>query len=665
VAQSYLIGVDTGGTYTDAAVIEAAGHKVIASAKALTTKGDLAIGVSEAITKAIAALPHGLAPGDISLVSVSTTLATNAVVEGHGSPVGVILIGFDPQMAERTGIAKAFPGMPVAMIAGGHDHNGDEREKLDQARLAEIIGEFDSKVDAFAVASSFAVRNPAHELLARELITAKTGKPVTISSELSSALDAPRRALTAALNARLISRISRLIEAVARAMKQLGIACPLMIVKGDGTLALAETVALRPIETVMSGPAASLVGARWLSGLDSFIMSDMGGTTTDLGIVVDGRLQIADEGAEIGGWRTMVKAADVRTVGLGGDSEVHIGLNGAITVGPARIVPLSLLGSRFSETIDLLGADLADNDGGSLHGKFVLRPFGSTASAETPELSPREREIMQLVGDRPVPMRKIAVSSGAQRSLAGLRRKGLVQLCGFTPSDAAHVLGLQDNWSADAALIGAQLCARFQDMKAPTVERGRAFAQNVWNETVRLSARAVLESALGRGRHEGHLIDAVCRGEPRAGFTRITLSPVFPVVAVGGPVKIYYGEVGRRLECEVAFPEFCAVANAVGAATGVVARTVSVTIEGDGNGLFRGHGPDGVEQFAAGAAALAWASALAADTARQAVQAMGASAIEVRMAVKKHHLPDAVDDNGMLEAVVTAEAIGRPDLVAT
>ena len=110
MAQTYLIGVDTGGTYTDAAVIEAAGHKVIASAKALTTKGDLAIGVSEAITKAIAALPHGLAPGDISLVSVSTTLATNAVVEGHGSPVGVILIGFDPQMAERTGIAKAFPG---------------------------------------------------------------------------------------------------------------------------------------------------------------------------------------------------------------------------------------------------------------------------------------------------------------------------------------------------------------------------------------------------------------------------------------------------------------------------------------------------------------------------------------------------------------------------
>jgi N-methylhydantoinase A/oxoprolinase/acetone carboxylase beta subunit len=495
------------------------------------------------------------------------------------------------------------------------------------------------------------------------LITARTGKPVTISSELSSALDAPRRALTAALNARLISRISRLIEAVGRAMKQLGIACPLMIVKGDGTLALAETVALRPIETVMSGPAASLVGARWLSGLDSFIMSDMGGTTTDLGIVVDGRLQIADEGAEIGGWRTMVKAADVRTVGLGGDSEVQIGMNGAITVGPSRIVPLSLLGSRFPEMLDLLGGDLAETEGGSLHGKFVVRPFGSGARAETAELSPREAEIMASIGDRPIAMRKVATSSGAQRTLAGLRRKGLVQLCGFTPSDAAHVLGLQNNWSAEAALIGAQLCARFRDMKAPTVERAREFAQIVWSETVRLSARSVLDSALGGGRRDGDLVDLVCRGEPQAGFTRIALSPVFPVVAVGGPVKIYYGEVARRLACEVVFSDYCDVANAVGAATGVVARTVSIAIEGDGNGLFRAHGPNGVQQFTAGAAALAWAGALAEETARNAVLAMGASAIEVRMAVKKHLLPDAVDDNGLLEAVVTAEAIGRPDLV--
>lgn len=117
---SYLIGVDTGGTYTDCAIIEARGHKVVARAKAITTKGDLAIGVSEAINQAVAQLPAGLAPQDIGLVSVSTTLATNAVVEGHGSPVAVVLVGFDDRMAERTGIASAFPdcrssGSPAGM----------------------------------------------------------------------------------------------------------------------------------------------------------------------------------------------------------------------------------------------------------------------------------------------------------------------------------------------------------------------------------------------------------------------------------------------------------------------------------------------------------------------------------------------------------------------
>ena len=368
----YLIGVDTGGTYTDAAVIESEGHRVLASAKSITTKGDLAIGVVGAITAAVEGLPQGLRPGDVSLVSVSTTLATNAVVEGHGSSVGALLIGFDKAMAERTGIARGFPAMPVALIGGGHDHNGDEAMPLDLEAVRRAAAAME--VDAFAIASAFAVRNPAHERAARDMVHEMTGKPVTLPTELTSALDAPRRALTAVLNARLIARISTLIEAVRRAMARLGLSCPLMIVKGDGSLALAERVALRPIETVLSGPAASLVGAAWLSGRADFIMSDIGGTTTDLGILRAGRPKVSEEGAEVGGWRTMVRAIDVKTVGLGGDSEIAIGVDGRLSVGPQRVAPVALLAARYPETVAMLEADLADSDGGSLHDKFVLRP---------------------------------------------------------------------------------------------------------------------------------------------------------------------------------------------------------------------------------------------------------------------------------------------------
>jgi len=659
---SYLIGVDTGGTYTDAAIIEAHGHRVVARAKAITTKGDLAIGVTEAITQAVAQLPQGLHANDIQLVSVSTTLATNAVVEGHGSAVGVVLIGFDAPMVERTGIAKAFPGLPIAVIAGGHDHNGDAPVPLDLAALDAALERMAAGVDAFAVASTFAVRNAAHEHAARDHIVARTGKPVTLSTELSSDLDAPRRALTAALNARLIARVTTLIEAVHRAMAQLQIRCPLMIVKGDGTLALAESVATRPIETVLSGPAASLVGAQWLSGLQSFIMSDMGGTTTDLGILIDGRPKVTAQGAEVGGWRTMVRAIDVRTVGLGGDSEIHLGPQGKIGVGPQRVVPVALLGARCPELLTLLEADLADVDGGSsMHGRFVLLPFGARTGAATAELSAREREVLDQVTVRPQALRRLAGSLGAQRAVAALKRKGLVQVSAFTPSDAAHVLGLQDNWSAPAARMAAQLGCRLRDMKFPTPERTEQYARDVWSETVRLSARTILDTAFGEHLREDKLIHAVCAGEGGLGLARITITPTVPVVAVGGPVQVYYREVGRRLGCEVVFPEHCDVANAVGAATGVVAHAVTVRVAGDGSGLFMLHSTVGTRQFTDPQAALEAATLLARQSATDAVVVMGAADPEVRVTVTKQWLPNAVSDTGLLEAVVVAEAIGRPN----
>ncbi|MEM7637327.1 MAG: hydantoinase/oxoprolinase N-terminal domain-containing protein, partial [Pseudomonadota bacterium] len=120
--KNYLIGVDTGGTYTDAAVMDAASNEVLASAKALTTRGDLAVGVCEAIERVLSAL-GGDGENTVSrvrLVSVSTTLATNAVVEGHGSPVCVVLVGFDETMVQRSGLSSAFPGLVVESIAGGH-----------------------------------------------------------------------------------------------------------------------------------------------------------------------------------------------------------------------------------------------------------------------------------------------------------------------------------------------------------------------------------------------------------------------------------------------------------------------------------------------------------------------------------------------------------------
>ncbi len=658
--QGYLIGIDTGGTYTDAAIIDQANHRVIASAKALTTKGNLAVGVTEALALAAKQLGSDFKAERVKLVSISTTLATNAVVEGHGSAVGVILIGFDSGMVERTQIAKSFPGIQIVQISGGHDHNGEEVHSLDEAALLHAAHDMAASVSAFAIASSFSGRNPSHEERARVLVSQATQKPTTVSTELSTALDAPRRALTAVLNARLISRVTQLVAAMRHAMHEKGIACPLMIVKGDGSLAHAEIVASKPIETVLSGPAASLVGARWLSGLDNFIMSDMGGTTTDIGILTDGRPQVAENGAEIAGWRTMVKAIDVKTIGLGGDSEVQLEYNGALRIGPQRAVPISLLGQKFPQINASMEAELTDNDGGSMHGRFLCLPFGAAGPTDVAGLTAREADIYSEIGVAPISLRKIATSSSAQRAIVSLRKRGLIQFSGFTPSDAAHVLGLQSNWSAESAHLAAGLLTRFRDMKAPTEHRVQQFCQTVWDKTVALSARAVLNAAFRKGHHSDVLVDAVCEGRPQQGFVKVSLAPSIPIVAVGGPVQVYYSEVARRLNCEVLFVPHFNVANAVGAAAGMVAHRVEINVEGDGNGAFRVLGAGAVAVYSSVSLALEKATALASASALAAALEQGADNPRIVVSTQKHYLPDAQSDDGLLAAIITAEAVGKP-----
>ncbi len=671
------LGVDTGGTFTDAAVLDGFTHEVLATAKALTTKDDLAVGVTRAITAALAALPDGLSAADIALVSVSTTLATNAVVEGHGDPVAAIFIGFDDAMVARTGVPAGFNDVPILRVAGGHDHSGNERLPLDEATLRSSLLTIAENVRALAICSAFAVRNPDHEHRARAIVETEMGKPVTISGELSSGLDAPRRALTSVLNARLIGRAHALIASVQRSMHTLGLDVPLMLVKGDGTRALAATVALRPIETVLSGPAASLVGAAWLSGLSNFVLSDIGGTTTDVGVVVDGRMLVSTDGASVGGWRTMVRAGDLRTVGLGGDSDVS--LDGRrVIVGPQRVVPLSLLASRVPHVLSLLRADLADErTGGASHGRYILAPsavsLGTIDEQESSALalSDAEQAIVDRVGTDVAAWRTIVGSAREARLVDGLRRLGVLQVSAFTPTDAAHVLGRQSTFDGDAATLGAALLARLREMSAPTPEHARALAFDVWNETVRASACAVLDTALAHGDEpltltasDAHLIDGVCRGEAARGLVRVQIMPTVPIVAVGGPARVFYDEVARRLGTEVVYPPHGSVANAVGAATGVVSRIVTVSVEATGDGYWTVHSPAGRDLLTNPSEALALAATLAETAAHDEIASHGADEPVVSVRVAKIHLPgfDKSNDLGLLSAIITAEAVAAPSV---
>ncbi len=657
----FFVGIDTGGTYTDAVVIDPDRRQILARAKSVTTKGDLAIGVRNSLSAVLSELGSRIDRGAIAKVAISTTLATNAVVEGHGSACAVVLAGFDDRMVERSGITKSFSDAQIIRVAGGHDHNGAEKTELDINALRDQLKVMLPLVNAVAVASAFAVRNAAHEIAIRDVVHGIDEIPVTLSSELSSELDAPRRALTAVLNARLVSKITQLIQSVRTVMAEFEIQCPLMIVKGDGSLARAEAVIFRPIETVLSGPAASIVGAKWLSQLDDFILSDIGGTTTDVAVLSHGMPRIAQHGAKVGGWQTMVKAVDVCTTGLGGDSEVQIGLNGIIQVGPQRALPLSLLASRDTSLVTMLEADLAETEGGSLLGRFVVLPFGAQQQDGRAGLATRDIEILEQISDRPIPLRRIAVSSAAQRVLQNLRRKGLLQIASFTPSDAAHVLGCQDNWSRSAAELGAKLACRFRDMKLPGPEQVDAFCREVWSIVVERSALAVLEAALPGVPLNSPLVTAVCQGKQEVGLARVHIGPTVPIVAVGGPALVFYPEVGVRLGCDVIVNSDAAVANALGAAAGMTSHRIEIRIEGDGSGVFRIFDGIGMREIGSGGEAIRIATLQARERVARMALAFGNSVPEIKLGVSKSHLPDAIDDEGLLSALVVAEAFATDD----
>src|ERR1700689_3984895 len=439
----YWLGLDTGGTFTDA-VLLADGRRVVATAKSLTTPWDLAIGIGRAIRAVLDDLPAGAQRSHVTLVSVSTTLATNAVVESRFSPVCSLLIGFDDAMVERSSLQRHGAGGGGVRIQGGHIATGEEAMALDEAAVIRAVTEHEARVEAFAVAANFSVRNPAHELRARKIIRRLSKKPVTCAHELSSKLDAPRRALTAVLNARLTPQIRHLIEALSRVLVEESIDAPLMIVKGDGSLMRAQVALEYPVETILSGPAASVVGAGFLTGQRDFVVSDMGGTTTDIAVVSGGRPVIRAEGALVGGWRTMVQAVDVRTIGLGGDSEVAFDRQLRLKVGPRKAMPLSLLAHTFPETLQELRAPAELSPLPEFATQFAFRNPERDAPAH---ISSTEKRVWEALGPGPRQVSAIVRNGAGLEALRRLADGGLATIAAFTPSDAMHVLGRQEGWN--------------------------------------------------------------------------------------------------------------------------------------------------------------------------------------------------------------------------
>ncbi|MGR2740849.1 hydantoinase/oxoprolinase N-terminal domain-containing protein [Billgrantia sp. Q4P2] len=663
----YRLGIDTGGTFTDAVLLNEA-DQVVAMAKRLTTRLDLQQGIADAL----GALPTDLL-SQVDLVSLSSTLTTNSAVEGKGAPICVLLIGYDERQVKATGLVSLLGANSLILLGGGHDAGGCELAPLDEQALRETILAWRERVSAFAVSASFSVRNPAHEQRAAELVHELTGKPVTCGHELAASLGAPRRAMTAALNARMIAYVARLIEAVQGLLHSHRISAPLMIVKGDGSLISADSAILQPITTVLSGPAASVNGAIMLSGRRNLIVADMGGTTTDIAVVRDGLPTLSFDGARVGDWRPMVEAIKLYSIGLGGDSEVAFDPGRGLAIGPRRVLPMSLLVSQHPELHEALLRQL-NIPPGSNHNRFAMRLQHDEALLG--QLTPDEHEAWARLAEGPVEMlRAVEEKRWLARALTSLERRGLVIFSGFTPTDAAHVLGISRHWDVEAARLAAVIWAKRMrrqyglgrwpegDAEAPSRE--------VFGRVVKAISTKLIEAGLHdanvdaqQARLASSLAALILRGESRVTTTpsvfTLNFSPLSPVVAVGGPAASYYPAVGEALGAEVVLPSHGEVANAVGTLLGQVVQRVHVSVLQPVHGRFRVFLPDGPCDHVTLEAAYAMARQTTAERAEALAWQAGAAKVEVRFEIDENRVDNDIDGEVFFEARVTAVAIGPP-----
>lgn len=663
-----LLGVDTGGTYTDAVLMHDE-DAVIASAKSLTTKHDLAIGIGGAVASVLA--QSGSAASDIAMVSLSTTLATNALVEGQGGRVALIYIGFKQTDLDAHGLTEALKGDPALVITGGHNHAGSEAAPLDMDALDAFL-DAHPDVSAFAVAAQFATRNPAHELAVMARISDRVSAPVSASHQLSAKLGGPKRAMTAVLNARLIGMIDQLIGSAQSKLTELGIDAPLMVVRGDGALIGADMARERPIETILSGPAASIVGARWLTGAQTALVSDIGGTTTDIALLRDGRPAIDPMGAKVGPFRTMVEAVAMRTHGLGGDSEVHFvseGLQGGVTLGPRRVLPVSLLAQDAPDVVHAaLEAQLRSTVPNEFDAQFVRAISGLSPQG----LGDRDKALLARVANDVHPLSSVMRTRLDRQALKRLVERGMVQIAALTPSDASHALGRVDVWDANAARMALSLMGRRRtgagERLADTPE---AMAQIIVDQLTHQTTLALLEAGfdeepetfglLPRDLAKHVLMQRGLGGH--CGLVRINTGLAVPIVGLGASARSYYPAVGDRLGCETILPEHGGVANAIGAVVGKVTMRRQGTVTSPSEGRYRVHFETGPQDFAESEAALTALETHLRAGALQDAEASGAQDITLK-ASRDIRTAAAEARDIFVEAEITVEATGRPRIAA-
>lgn len=657
------LGIDTGGTYTDSVIIDLDDGKVLSKSKALTTRNDLSIGISNSIDTLDKELFNG-----IRLVSVSSTLATNSVVEGKGCRVGLIVVGYE--------FDRSIDVEEVSQIKGGHDLAGESREELDLEAAKDFVIAVKDKVDGFAISSYLSVRNPEHEIALKRMMASLTSHPVVCGHDLSSKLGFNERTVTAVLNAKLIPIIADLVASVKIVLKGRNIDAPLMIVKGDGSLMSDAVAKERPVETILSGPAASLTGARYLTGEDDAVVIDVGGTTTDIGMLRKGKPRLDPEGALIGGWRTRVRAADISTSGIGGDSRVVIH-SGKVYLTPLRVVPLCIANTMYPKIIDKLkkAREYSTRPQPSYLDvskvSQVTEFFVFSRDVNGYELSPLEMRVIELVKQEPRSIFEISEITRDHPFSINVRRLeeiGIVQRIGLTPTDILHAEGSYVEYDPTPSKVGVEIQAKILG-SSPSKLCSIVKEAVIHKITLELLKKLIYEETGQSGYCSvaADFLDKFVNLETGIDYScRLALHK--KIIGIGAPVGTYLPSVAKRLQTDLILPEHMEVGNAVGAITGSIIENIEILIRPKpGMGVMEDppcilHSSDEKKEFETLAEAVEYARAVGAKIVMARAVESGAEGVEVVVenSELRANLGKEWGDDVQLEVKVSATAVGKP-----
>jgi N-methylhydantoinase A/oxoprolinase/acetone carboxylase beta subunit len=577
-ADNLVLGIDTGGTYTDGVLLEYHSRRVLASHKSLTTKRDFSIGIEQVIDGI-----HIPDPSAVKMVSISTTLATNAIAEGKGKRVALLLIGYDPDLVSAFKMEGRFATPQFYYFAGGHDLYGREKEELDLPAILAKVNQIKGQVDAIAVSGYFSPLNPEHENRVYRAVSSICDLPVVLGNQLSTKLGSIERATTAALNASLLAILQDFIIAVRRAMERREIAAPLMVVRGDGTLMSDEFAAGTPVETIHSGPAASAIGGRFLSHLDDALVVDIGGTTTDIALIQAGEVTVTEEGASVGDYKTAVKAANLLSIALGGDSHIGLGRDKELNIGPERVVPLAHLAREHPQIQGRLKA-LSRRTSAQAAPEWLEYWFLLREPEESLLKTAHQRLLVEYLrdGPRPVPeiLKELDLLHVAQVDARELLRQEIIGKAGLTPTDLLHVEGHYTPWDIEAASLALGVFSRFQFWE-PAELRQRVWAlmtEAIVHAIVAfLSGKVLPPAALPKDEDMGRwfFYNSLFPSHPHL-ETSFRLRQ--PIIGIGAPASVFLRGVADVFHTDLVLPEYHQVANAVGAIAGSVMVTEEILV---------------------------------------------------------------------------------------